>query len=246
VRSNKLSQVFLKNEQVLEKIADSINITKKDVIFEIGGGKGPLTKYLVEKAKKVIVCEIDKKLIPFLKDYNATIINENFLKVEIPKEVTKIVGNIPYHLSGKITEKIMKEQKPCTILYQKEFAQRIVAKPGNKGYSRIGVLAQTLSIPKILFYVSKNDFKPVPKVDSALVSFTPLNKEYDEGFFKFIKTLFKFKNKSVKNALLCGRMDWSNELDKRKLKEKVNNNSEKKVFTLNIEELEQEYKLFKE
>lgn len=239
---NKLSQVFLHNEQTLEKISKAINAKKKDVVFEIGGGKGQLTKHLVKTAGKVIVCELDKKLIPYLEDLNVEVINKNFLKVVIPKSVTLIVGNIPYHLSGKITEKILKEGKRCVILYQKEFAKRLTAKPGRKDYSRLSVLAQFLSTPRILFTVNKGDFKPVPKVDSALVDFTP-NKgvKFDEGFFNFVKVLFQFKNKSVKNALLSGKRLWTSEKDKRKLKPLVENLSDKKVVTLSVKELLDEY-----
>ncbi|MFA5303355.1 MAG: 16S rRNA (adenine(1518)-N(6)/adenine(1519)-N(6))-dimethyltransferase RsmA [Candidatus Nanoarchaeia archaeon] len=241
----KLSQVFLKDESVLKKIAEIIGATKNDTVFEIGPGKGVLTKYLVNDAKKVFACEIDKSLIPYINNLGAEIINKDFLDVKIPKEVTLIVGNIPYHLSGKITEKILREKKRCVILYQKEFAQRIVARPSTKDYSRLTVLANHLSIPKIKLIVSKQCFKPVPKVDSALVEFLPTGKDYDEGFFRFIKTLFEFKNKSVKNALICGRREWTDELDKRKLKPILEKNSDKKVVTLSIPELLKEYEKFK-
>ncbi|MDD4352947.1 MAG: 16S rRNA (adenine(1518)-N(6)/adenine(1519)-N(6))-dimethyltransferase RsmA, partial [Candidatus Nanoarchaeia archaeon] len=220
----KLSQVFLKDENVLSKIAQIINATKKDVVFEIGPGKGVLTKYLVKDAGKVIACEIDKSLIPYISNLGAEIINKDILDTEISKESTIIVGNIPYHLSGKITEKILREKKRCVILYQKEFAQRIIGKPCTKDYSRLTVLANYLATPKIKLIVSRQSFNPVPKVDSALVEFIPTGKDYDEGFFKFVKTLFEFKNKSVKNALECGRREWSTELDKRKLRPRIEHN----------------------
>ncbi|MDD5054311.1 MAG: 16S rRNA (adenine(1518)-N(6)/adenine(1519)-N(6))-dimethyltransferase RsmA [Candidatus Nanoarchaeia archaeon] len=240
----KLSQVFLKNEQTLEKIAQIITASKKDVVFEIGAGKGQLTKHLIKNAKKVIACEIDKALMPYLKSLKAEVLHEDVLKASIPKEATIIAGNIPYHLSGKITEKALKEGKRCVLLYQKEFAQRLISLPGTKDYSRLTVLAKYLSIPKIRLIVSKNDFCPVPKVDSALVEFTPLKKKYDEKFFNFIKSIFKFKNKSVKNALICSRRDWSSELDKRKIKEKISKNSDKKVVSLSIPDLIIEYEAF--
>jgi len=241
----KLSQVFLKDENSLKKIAEIINATKSDTVFEIGPGKGALTKYLVKDAKQVIACEIDKSLTPYLSGLGAKIINADFLDTKIPKEATLIVGNIPYHLSGKITEKILREKKRCIILYQKEFAERITARQGSKDYSRLTVLANHLSTPKIKLIVSRNSFSPVPKVDSALVEFLPTGIDYDEGFFKFIKTLFEFKHKSVKNALICGRREWSRELDKRKLKARLENCSEKKVVTLTIPELLAEYEKFK-
>ncbi|MFA5333098.1 MAG: 16S rRNA (adenine(1518)-N(6)/adenine(1519)-N(6))-dimethyltransferase RsmA [Candidatus Nanoarchaeia archaeon] len=241
----KLSQIFLKDESVLKKIAETINATKKDTVFEIGPGKGALTKYLVNNARKVIACEIDKSLIPYINGLGAEIINKDFLDLAIPNKVTLIVGNIPYHLSGKITEKILREKKRCVILYQKEFAQRIIGKPGTKDYSRLTVLANHLSTPKIKLIVSKQSFNPKPKVDSALVEFLPTGNDYNEGFFRFIKTLFEFKNKSVKNALIYGRREWTNELDKRKLKDKVSKCTDKKVVTLSIPELLKEYENFR-
>jgi 16S rRNA (adenine1518-N6/adenine1519-N6)-dimethyltransferase len=240
----KLSQVFLKDENVLAKIAGIINASKKDIVFEIGAGKGALTKYIAKDAKKVIACEIDKHLIPYLNNLGAQIINSNVLDVKIPKESTIIAGNIPYHLSGKITEKILREKKRCVILYQKEFANRLTAKQGSKDYSRLTVLANYLSTPKIKLVVFGQSFSPVPKVDSALVEFNPTGRDYDSGFFKFIKSLFEFKNKSVKNALICSRREWSKELDKRKLKDRISKNSDKKVIALSMPELIKEYELF--
>jgi 16S rRNA (adenine1518-N6/adenine1519-N6)-dimethyltransferase len=240
----KLGQVFLKDENSLQKIAKIISPSKKDTVFEIGPGKGALTKYLAKDAKKVIACEVDKTLIPYLSGLGVEVINKDILKSEIPAEATIIAGNIPYYISGKITEKILKEKKRCVILYQKEFAERLVAKKGSKDYSRLTILANHLSTPKIKLIISRNSFNPVPKVDSALVEFIPTGNDYDEGFFKFIKTLFEFKNKSVKNALICGRREWSKELDKRKLKSAVEKCSDKKVVSLTIQELIDEYKKF--
>ncbi len=241
----RLSQVFLHNEKTLERISKAINAKKSDVIFEIGGGKGQLTKYLMKSAKKVIVCELDKLLLPYLRELKAEVLNKNILKLDIPREVTLIAGNIPYHLSGKITEKVLRENKRAVILYQKEFADRLVARPGSKDYSRLSVLAQTLSIPKLLFDVNKHDFNPVPKIDSTLVEFTPKNVKYDSKFFDFVKVLFQFKNKTVKNALVFGRRHWSEEKDKRKLKPLLEKLSSKKVVTLTLDDLKKEYNLFK-
>ncbi|VVB74152.1 putative ribosomal RNA small subunit methyltransferase A [Candidatus Tiddalikarchaeum anstoanum] len=242
MRKPRLSQVFLHNEDVLRRIAESANITKNDTVFEIGGGKGQLTKQLVNFAKKVIVCEIDKLLIPYLRELDVEIINESILDIDIPKEADVIVGNIPYRLSSDITEKVLRSGKKAVILYQKEFADRLVAKPSTNDYSRITILAQLLSTPKRLFNVSRNNFNPVPKVDSTLVEFTPKAEKYDEGFSKFTRILFEFKNKSVKNALINGRREWAGIEDKRKIRDLITNFTEKKVKDLSIEEIKDEYK----
>ena len=239
-----LSQVFLHNEQTLKRIADACRIKNDDTVFEIGGGKEQLTKYLLKSARKVYVCEIDKKLMPFLRELNAEIINKNFLQAVIPDDVTLIVGNIPYHLSGKITEKVLKHKVRSVIMYQKEFAERLNAQPGSRKYSRLSVLVQCLSVPKILFGINRHDFKPVPKVDSCLVEFTPTKNDYDKGFFDFVKILFQFKNKSVKNALVSGRRHWSKVQDKRELKDFISKFTDKKVVSLSIQELKEQHGLF--
>lgn len=237
----RLSQVFLHNEKVLDRIAEACSITKDDVVFEIGAGKGQLTKYLVKLAKKVIVCEIDKLLIPYLRELNVTIINADILETTIPAEATVIVGNIPYHLSGEITEKVLRTKKRAVILYQKEFAKRLTANVSTKDYSRITILAQVLSSPKILFNVSKNNFNPIPKVDSSLVEFTPKEESYDKSFFDFVRLLFQYKNKSVKNALFNSRREWSRSIDKTEVRKSLEAFTNKKVKDLSIEELKKEY-----
>jgi 16S rRNA (adenine1518-N6/adenine1519-N6)-dimethyltransferase len=241
----RLSQVFLHNENVLERIANACKIKSDDVVFEIGGGKGQLTKYLVKLAKKVVVCELDKLLVPYLKELGASVINEDILKVDIPKEASIIVGNIPYHLSSEITEKILLEKKRAVILYQKEFAKRLAANVSTKDYSRITILAQVLSTPKVLFNVSKNNFNPVPKVDSSLVEFTPKSEAYDSSFFNFVRLLFQFKNKSVRNALFNSRREWSKDADKTKVRKSLEAFTVKKVKDLSIDELKAEYNKFK-
>lgn len=241
----KLSQVFLHNESVLQRIAESAKLTKDDVVFEIGSGKGQLTKYLAKMARKVYACELDKMLIPYLFELNAVVINKDFLEIEIPSDVTVIIGNIPYHLSSEITEKVLRAKKKALILYQKEFANRLVAKPSTKDYSRITILSQLLSKPKKLFDVNRHNFIPTPKVDSTLVEFTPTNEAYDELFFSFTRILFQFKNKSVQNALINGRASWTGESEKKKIRERVKGFSNKKVKDLTIAEIKEECEKFK-
>ena len=200
----RLGQHFLINDRILDKISSFID--ENDIVLEIGSGYGNLTKYLL-KAKKVYAVEIDSELFKSLKKIkvnNLIPINENFLDVEIPKDVTKIVGNIPYKISSKITEKVLrflKKGQVAILMYQKEFARRLIAKPCESEYSRISVLTRYLSNAEIIQYVSKNNFKPKPRVDSAIVKIVSNGKRYDEGFFKFVKMLFTHKNKKVSNSL---------------------------------------------
>ena len=138
------------------------------------------------------------------------------------------------------------ERKKGAQYFTKRIRAEIGCKEGLKGLFKIDNTREYLSTPRIKLVVSRNSFNPVPKVDSALVEFIPTGNDYDEGFFSFIKTLFEFKNKSVKNALLAGRREWSQELDKRKLRDKVKGLSDKKVVSLSINELLGEYKKFRD
>ncbi len=243
--SKRLSQVFLVNEEILKTIAELCSIRKDDIILEIGAGKGQLTKYLVQRAKKVIALEIDKSLLPFLANLGAEVVNEDILKYTPPRSVTLIVGNVPYHISGEIVEKVVRWKRRAVLLFQKEFAQRLVAKPGSKDYSRLTVLANYMTVPKILLRVNKNNFKPVPKVDSALVELVPRdNARYDKGFFDFVKIVFKHKNKTIRNALLLERKSWSKIDDKAKVRSLLSEFGNKKVFKHSIEEFVEEYKRF--
>lgn len=240
-----LGQVFLHNETTLERITKACRIEKQDIVFEIGGGHGELTKHLINKAEKVITCEVDEKLIPYLRELNVEVINKDFMQVEVPESVNLIIGNIPYYLSSEITEKVLKLNKRAVLLYQWEFAKRLIAKPGSNNYSRLSILVQYLSKPKLLFKISRYDFKPVPKVDSALVEFQPIEEEYNEKFLKFIKILFQFKNKTVRNALISGRRLWTSK-SKSELRKELTQFMNRKVYTLSINELKQEFKKYNE
>ena len=196
----KLGQHFLKNEEILKRIVKYLELDDNDIVLEIGAGYGNLTKYL--NAKKVYAVEIDKRLFNRLKSIDGIIpINEDIKNFDFPEDVTKIVGNIPYRLSSIITEKVLKFGKPAVLMYQKEFAERLIAKPCQRNYSRISVLARALSNVKILEYVSKKNFSPIPKVDSAIVKIIPNGRKFDKKFFELVRILFTHKNKKVSNAV---------------------------------------------
>ena len=194
----KLGQHFLKNEEILKRIASYVK--PNDIVLEIGAGYGNLTKYI--KSKKVYAVEIDKRLFEKLKRIKGIIaINADIKNFDFPKDVTKIIGNIPYKLSSIITEKVLKFGKPAILMYQKEFAERLIANPCQKNYSRISVLARALSKVNILECVSKENFYPIPKVNSAIVRIEPNGKKFDKEFFDFVRILFTHKNKKVSNAI---------------------------------------------
>ena len=204
-----LSQNFIINEHYLQKHINHAEISRKDVILEIGGGTGILTERLAEKAKKVFSIEFDTNLATFLRQKfrskkNVTIIEGDALKVAWP-EATKIIANLPYHLSSPITFKLLEQQFSLAILmYQYEFAKRMIAQPNTPDYSRLTVNLQYQANVKILERVSRTAFYPQPRVDSALVKITLKDQELPVPISTFrgiTRILFNTKNKLVSTVL---------------------------------------------
>ena len=211
-----LGQNFLKDENIIKKIASSILPNNDDLIIEIGPGAGALTKHLINKNCDVICFEIDRRLeniLTELKNDKLTIIFEDFLKVDLNKYINKkykrlfFVGNLPYYITTAIINKIVDESNPyeIIIMIQKEVAERFMAKPKSREYNSLSVFLQyNFDIEKIAI-VSKNCFEPIPKVDSMVIKLkNKSNKLFvtnEEKFYKFIKDSFKQKRKNLRNNL---------------------------------------------
>lgn len=203
----KLSQNFLIDEKIAERQVKYADLNERDVVLEIGAGKGILTKKIA-KIAKVIAVEIDKKFIDILKNIdNVEVINEDFLKLNLNElNFNKVISNIPYHISSPITFKLLEKKFDLGILmYQKEFAERMIATPGTKNYSRLTVMVYYRADCFLLERVPRNAFYPVPKVDSYIVKIIPVGKrfEIDENLFeKVVKSLFSHRRKKIKNSLV--------------------------------------------
>ena len=208
----KLGQNFLIDPNIAQLEIEYADLKKSDVVLEVGPGKGILTNLLAKKVNKVIAVEIDEKLIKSLKKIlpsNVILINNDVIKLNfnnLPK-FNKVVSNLPYQISSPFTFKILDYNFDLAILiYQKEFADRIVAKPGNKKYSRLSVNVYYKSECRLLRNISKNVFYPIPKVDSSIVKLVPRKTPAffveNEIFFKdFVKTLFSNRRKKIKNII---------------------------------------------
>jgi 16S rRNA (adenine1518-N6/adenine1519-N6)-dimethyltransferase len=203
-------QNYLVDENVLSRIIKSAELSKKDTVLEIGPGIGTLTIPLAEKAGKVIAVEQDRKiaaiLIKRIKELHITnvdVITGDATKIEFPT-FNKVVSNLPYQISSPITFKILEYNFELAILmYQLEFAQRMVAEPGDSNYSRLSVMMHFNANVHMLFNVSKNVFLPKPKVSSAVIKLTPKNVvETDKFVFNVTRALFQHKRKKVRNALM--------------------------------------------
>ena len=184
----KLGQNFLTNKEIIKKIAEIGNINKNTNIIEIGPGSGNLTKELIKKnPKKIYAIEFDKDLTNFLeeiknsyKNFNYTISDAlSFDEKNIFKNNSIIFGNLPYNISLKLLIKwIYSDPWPpfynqMILMFQKEVADRIIAKSNTKKYGRISILTDARLNVKFHFNISKREFSPEPKVDSSVLSFTP-------------------------------------------------------------------------
>ena len=218
----KYGQNFLIDSNILEAIVSGAGITKEDTVLEIGPGMGALTSYLCEAAKKVIAVEVDKMLIPILKDTlkdydNLELINDDILKVdltELTKDVPegiKVVANLPYYITTPIVMELLEKEKnikSITVMVQKEVANRMKDGPGTKSYGALSLAVQYYSRPEILFTVSKNCFIPKPNVDSAVIrldiykpSERPVKVDDADKMFKIIRAAFNQRRKTMVNAL---------------------------------------------
>jgi 16S rRNA (adenine1518-N6/adenine1519-N6)-dimethyltransferase len=209
-----LGQHFLHDENICRKIMDSIKQNPFDQLLEVGPGAGALTKYFIElKEVHFKAVEVDEEKVaylntryPLLKD---KIIHQSFLDIEKPFEGKfTVVGNFPYNISSQILFKILewKEDVECVVgMFQKEVAQRIAAKEGNKTYGVLSVLVQAFFDPAYLFEVSENSFKPPPKVKSAVIRLTPraerLQLRNESLFFLLVKTAFNQRRKTLRNSV---------------------------------------------
>jgi len=208
----KKGQNFLINKNVAVREVEYAEITRDDVVLEIGPGKGIITELLAEKAKKVIAIEIDKKLVVELNSNlpgNVEIINDDALKVDFNSisKFNKIVSNLPYQISSPITFKFLNYNfKLAVLIYQKEFAERMYASYNSKNYSRLSVGIDYKAKCEFLELVPKNYFNPQPKIDSYMVKLIPREKPkfmvINENFFYDVtRELFNQRRKKIKNIV---------------------------------------------
>ncbi len=218
----KFGQNFLIDEHVIDKILRAADITKDDVVLEIGPGFGTMTQYMAERAKEVIAVEIDNNLIPILQetlaDYdNVTIINDDILKVDLnalAKEKNngapfKVVANLPYYITTPIIMGIFENHVPVssvTVMVQKEVADRMQVGPGTKDYGALSLAVQYYAEPYIVANVPPNCFMPRPGVGSAVIRLTkwdkpPVEVKDEKLMFAIIRASFNQRRKTLQNGI---------------------------------------------
>jgi len=213
-----LGQNFLSDKNIIKSIVDIGNIKSNNEIIEIGPGTGNLTEFILkEKPKKFFVIEKDFNLVKLLYEkFNnkIDIINKDVLNFKlntISKEKFIIYGNLPYNISTQILAqwitdtKIFESYKKLILMFQKEVANRIIAKTNSKNYGRLSIISNWRLDIKKEFDISSNSFFPKPKVDSTLLSFKPKRKYFNinnpENLEKITKIFFNQRRKMIKNPL---------------------------------------------
>lgn len=213
VRASKgLGQHFLLDDRVARRHVEYAHIAKGDVTLEIGPGLGILTERLLEHGAHVVAIEKDRRLAEALRtlDGSLEVIKGDALRVELPP-FTKAVSNLPYQISSPITFRLLDRPfERASLMYQREFAERLVAKPGTTSYSRLSVKAYMRCEAAIVERVPRGAFWPQPKVDSAIVLLEPRPPPFDlvDGatFDKVVDAAFEHRRKTIGRAL---RLAWS-------------------------------------
>ena len=228
----KFGQNFLIDSNILESIVSAADIKKDDFVLEIGPGIGTMTQYLCEAARQVVAVEIDKMLIPILKDTlseydNVEVINQDVLKLDIKAlaqeknngKPIKVVANLPYYITTPIIMGLFESKVPIesiTIMVQKEVADRMQTGPGSKDYGALSLAVQYYADAKVQLNVSASCFMPRPNVDSAVIKLTAHEKpvvDVDETLmFKVIRASFNQRRKTLVNGLKnSSELDYTKE-----------------------------------
>ncbi len=232
ITANKnLGQNFLVDEKIIGEIIKAANISKKDLIIEIGPGIGSLTKSIIPNAGKTICIELDKKMANIISNRfknEIEIINEDILKVDLKKiaeqnkdKNIKVVANLPYYITTPIIMKLLEsnlELESITVMVQKEVAERLIAKPGDSLSGAITYTVYYYAIGTKITDVPNNSFIPKPEVTSQVIKLT-LRKEpityieNKEKFFEIIKLAFMQRRKTLVNSLANSKISTKQKIE---------------------------------
>lgn len=236
IKANKsLGQNFLINQDVVDAIINGSNIGEDDLVIEIGPGLGTLTKFLVEKAKKVICVELDTKMIEILSDRfdlynNIEIINKDILKTNLNEIINnekinnqiknvKIVANLPYYITTPIIMKLLEDNldiESITVMIQKEVADRLIEIPGGKNTGAITYSVYYYCDSEKILEVENNSFIPEPEVTSEVIKLVlrknpEIQIENKNLMFDVIKKAFIQRRKTLLNSLVNSKVINSKE-----------------------------------
>lgn len=214
-----LGQNFLISEEIVNEIVEVAGVTDEDTVIEIGPGLGTLTSKLAEFAKEVVAIELDDDMIRVLTERfslydNVKIIHADVLKTDLKelikdKSSVKVVANLPYYITTPIVMKLLEENlqiEQITVMVQKEVGERFTATPNGKEYGAITVSINYYTEPSIAIDVPRDNFDPVPDVDSCVVNLKVRKERVklknEKNFFKVIKAAFSQRRKNIANSLM--------------------------------------------
>ncbi len=253
--SKSLGQNFLIDDNVIDKILNGARLSEGDNIIEVGPGIGTLTREMGKIADKVVAIEIDKSLIPILKETlgefdNIEVVNNDILKVNIEELVKekfdnkpiKLVANLPYYITTPIVMKFLEENIPVTdivVMVQKEVADRMNAKPSTKDYGALSVAVQYYCDTEIVAKAPRHMFIPQPNVDSTVIGLhvreeKKYNVDNEDIFFKTVKASFGQRRKTLLNSL--GGLGFLNKDEIKEVLKQSNIDEKRRGETLTIEE----------
>ncbi|MEG1284434.1 MAG: 16S rRNA (adenine(1518)-N(6)/adenine(1519)-N(6))-dimethyltransferase RsmA [Romboutsia sp.] len=253
--SKSLGQNFLIDDNVIDRILDGARLSQGDNIIEVGPGIGTLTREMGKVANKVVAIEIDKSLIPILKETlenleNVEVINKDILRVDIEELVKeklnggpiKLVANLPYYITTPIVMKFLEEDIPVTdivVMVQKEVADRMNACPGTKDYGALSIAVQYYCDTEIVAKAPRHMFVPQPNVDSTVIGLhVRPDRKYtvnnEEIFFKTVKASFGQRRKTLLNSL--SGLGFLSKDEIREVLQEANIDEKRRGETLSIEE----------
>jgi len=207
-----LGQNFIVDSSIFNVVADYASLNQADVVLDVGAGLGFLTRFLAGRCKTVLAVELDARLVKVLREQlknlsNVRIIKGDVLKTEIPK-FNKVVSIPPYHISSSLLLWLFNKSFDCAVLiFQKEFAERLIAHVGSEHYGWLTVVAYYHVEVELLDNVPRWMFHPQPEVDSVIVRLKPkkpppFTLKSKEFFRRLTRALFTHRNRIVKNAVL--------------------------------------------
>ena len=211
-----LGQNFLTDETVVSRILSAFDAKPEDVVVEIGPGRGALTERLVGQAKHVYALEFDRDLAPLLTHRfghldNFTLVEGDALKLDFASldrgdRQLRLIANLPYNISTAILQRLFEYAgvfEDCVLMFQREVAQRVMARPGTKDRGYLSVMTELYFSAEPLFDVSPGAFRPVPKVWSSVIRLTSLQRPHapNEVFERLVAAGFAQKRKTIANNL---------------------------------------------
>ena len=253
--SKSLGQNFLIDDNVIDRILEGARLSETDRIIEVGPGIGTLTREMGKVAENVVAIEIDKTLIPILKETladldNVEVVNEDILKVDVQGLINeklnggpvKLVANLPYYITTPIVMKFLEEDIPVTdivVMVQKEVADRMNAKPSTKDYGALSVSVQYYCDTEIVAKAPRHMFVPQPNVDSIVIGLHVRDeKKYvvdnEDIFFKTVKASFGQRRKTLLNSL--GGLGFLSKDQIREALQAANIDEKRRGETLSIDE----------